>query len=178
MRAQGERLPRERRRREHQVGLDLPSQLVAEEYCPTAAESPGSAFTAGRRRALAAPPVLERREKPGTTRGYPLRAEPAIAIEPERRGGRSEEQTRLAEWPRRRRIEQQRVVPWAPRRQLPQHRGRNTEIANERSARGGAPGQGAQALKRRKISEPLVPPKPNEFERLTSIFICRAVLGT
>ena len=35
-----------------------------------------------------------------------------------------------------------------------------------------------QALKRRKISEPLVPPKPKEFESATSIFMGRAVLGT
>jgi hypothetical protein len=32
--------------------------------------------------------------------------------------------------------------------------------------------------KRRNASVPLVPPKPNELERATSIFISRAVLGT
>ena len=35
-----------------------------------------------------------------------------------------------------------------------------------------------QPLKRRKISEPFVPPKPKEFDSATSIFICRAVFGT
>ena len=105
-------------------------------------------------------------------------AEPPIAIEPQRRGGRGEQQAGVTEWSCRRGIEQQWVAQRMACRQLPQHRGRNVEIANERSARGGAPGVCAQALKRRKISEPFVPPKPNEFERLTSIFICRAELGT
>jgi hypothetical protein len=75
-------------------------------------------------------------------------------------------------------VEQQRIVLRVARRQAPQHGRRNVEVADERSARGRAPGQSAQALRRRKINEPLVPPKPNEFERLTSIFICRAVFGT
>jgi hypothetical protein len=122
--------------------------------------------------------MLERREEPWPAHRHPLRAEAAVAIEPERRGGCRKEKTHLAQGSRRCGIEQQRVAPWVARRQPPQYRVRNVEIVNERSARGGARGETAQALKRRKISEPLVPPKPNEFERLTSIFICRAVLGT
>ena len=35
-----------------------------------------------------------------------------------------------------------------------------------------------QPLKRRKISEPLVPPKPKEFDNAASICSLRAVLGT
>src|SRR4051812_16573769 len=37
---------------------------------------------------------------------------------------------------------------------------------------------GAQSVKRRKINVPLVPPKPNELDSATSIFILRAVFGT
>ena|SRR5687768_15954954 len=38
--------------------------------------------------------------------------------------------------------------------------------------------QGNQPLKRRKISEPLVPPNPNEFDNAASIATLRAVFGT
>src|SRR5262249_25434997 len=178
LRAQREGLPWKGRRREHQMRLDLLSQLIPEKYGPTAAESPGESLSAGRRRALAVPPVLEGREESRAPRRHPPRAEAAFALRPERRGGSSQKNARCAQRTRRRGIEQQRVAQRVACRQLPQHRGRNVEIANERSARSGAPGESAQALKRRKMSEPLVPPKPNEFERLTSIFIRRAVLGT
>jgi len=84
----------------------------------------------------------------------------------------------VAERPCGRTVEQQRILLWVTRRQAPQHGRRNVEFANERSARGRPPGQSVQPAKRRKINEPLVPPKPKEFERLTSIFIFRAVFGT
>jgi hypothetical protein len=45
-------------------------------------------------------------------------------------------------------------------------------------ARPAVPSLRGQPWKRLKISDPLVPPKPKEFERATSMDIGRAVLGT
>src|SRR5262249_21995069 len=122
------------------VRLDLPCQLVTQKHRPAAAESPGIAIAASRWRALASPPVLERREEPRPAGCHPLTAESPIAIEPERGRRGREEDARLAQGACRCGIEQQRIAPWVASRQLPQHRGRNIEIANEWSARGGPPG--------------------------------------
>src|SRR5215469_11993314 len=88
MRAQGEGLPRQRRWREREMRLDLGGELIAEKNRPTAAESSRSAFPARWRGAFAPPPILERREEPGSARRHSPCTEPAIAIEPQcRRGG-------------------------------------------------------------------------------------------
>ena len=61
-----------------------------------------------------------------------------------------------------------------------QCRARNRDRRDERSAGIHAHGETlpAQPLKRRKISDPLVPPKPKEFDSAASIAILRAVFGT
>jgi len=99
-------------------------------------------------------------------------------IEPQRGRWGREQQAGFPERATHRALEQQGVALRMARGEAPQHPWGNLQIANQRSARDGVPRRSAQALKRRKMRVPLVPPKPNEFDKLTSIFICRAALGT
>ena len=65
-----------------------------------------------------------------------------------------------------------------PPRRRPGRRARTRhEAASPRQARPGARARELPSQTRRTAIEPLVPPKPKEFDRPTSIFICRASLA-
>ena len=62
--------------------------------------------------------------------------------------------------------------------QRPEHTVTEGEPAVERGHLVGGDAVDEDQWKRRNASVPLVPPKPNELESATSIFISRAVFGT
>ncbi len=175
--AQGQRHPRQRGARQAQVRLDLADQFVAQEHRP----APGEGQRCGsrtRRLLFRAPPGLERAEEGLALRGDAAPVQAPVRCEPQ--GGRRlrEQQARLAQGAGGGAVEEERVTLGEAGGKALQHCRRHVELTDDGSARGRAALRQAQALKRRKISEPLVPPKPKEFESATSIFILRAVLGT
>src|SRR6185437_376568 len=56
--------------------------------------------------------------------------------------------------------------------------GREMKPVTRLAAQSGEADFGPIDQNRLKMTEPLVPPKPKEFDRAISIFICRAVFGT
>src|SRR5580704_1057709 len=156
------------------MGLDFRRELVPQEQRPAAAERQ----LACRSAALLLPPVLEGADESGPLRYEARGAQPAVGLEPQGSGRFAQEHAHLAERPVGGTFQEQRVALGKPGGEAPQHRGRHRELADQRAFCGQTLATALQALKRRKISEPLVPPKPKEFDSATSIFMRRAVLGT
>ncbi len=122
--------------------LDLLRQLVAEKERPPARKGQrvGAGFpSAGRSRGapLAQPPVLERGEEAARGRSQPARLEPSFGVEPQRRARLGEQQARTAQGSRDDAVEQQRIALGEAGREAAQHRRRDVELADEKSARGG-----------------------------------------
>src|SRR5205814_628330 len=86
---------------------------------------------------LAQPPVLERGEEAARGWSQPARLEPSFGVEPQRRARLREQQARTAQGSRGDAVEQQRIALGEAGREAAQHRRRDVELADEKSARGG-----------------------------------------
>ncbi len=132
----------------------ISGELVAEIQQPAADERQRRDSAAGIRSAL--PPSLQRLEKAAARR---------VRAPTSRRRG-------AAAGTRRWRWAGCRTAPPLPAGAVPAPLSRSPDSAPETSRRESA------AQMRRKMSEPLVPPNPNELDRAYSSGICRAVFGT
>jgi hypothetical protein len=104
-------------------------------------------------------------------------AETALRVT-HQRGGRLRHQQAVArERAFRGAVEEHRPALGLRGRERPQGRAGHGDVRQEGRAVGHA-ARCDQPLKRRKISEPLVPPNPNEFESAASTVSWRAVFGT
>ena len=161
--------------------LDFRRRFIAEVDEPSAQERQRLRCSCWHRFRLTAEPRFEIVEKSAGDDVPVMCGQDAVRVAEQRRGRFAGKHAVARQRAARRAVEEHRVTRGVVRGERSQCRTRNRHRRDERErgsprAWGNAPL--LQPLKRRKISEPLVPPKPNEFDSAASIATLRAVFGT